>query len=152
MKGLTPLRLYCPPPPTILYPTRLKFYLFPLDDVKQTLETKLLNLLRHTVVIGLFIDPQTVLSSFLGYIFNKMGLQIIVLPSVFLHNLVLLGISLNIAILLMEDSSIFLAGSIVDTILDLFVILKLVLLLFYLSYILLIRSFGIITLSSFLMF
>ena len=145
MKGRIPLRLDCPE--TILSPALLRFYLFPLEEVKQTFETKLLNFLRTIVAIGLVAEDSTVFSYLFGSIFERTGEQSTLLPSVFLSGFVLLGISLKMAILWMEDYSTLGACSIVDTILYLLLILKLVLLLFYLLYKLLTLSFETMLLS-----
>jgi hypothetical protein len=95
------------------------------------------------------VEPSIAFSYFFGYIFDRIGEQSTLLPSVFLRGLVLLGSYLKMAILWIEDSSTLGAGSIVDTILYLLLILKLVLLLFYLLYKLLILSFEIMLLSTY---
>lgn len=145
-----PLRLMFPE--TIFSPALLRFYLSPREEVRQTLETKLLNFLRTIVVIGRDVDPSIVFSSLRGSNFDKIGEYCTLLPSIFFDILALFGFSLKIAILLIEDSSTLGAGSKLDTILYLLVILKLVLLLFSLLYKLLILSFEIIPLYSFFYF
>jgi len=66
-----PLRLDCPP--TTFYPALLKFYLSPREEVRQTLEIKLLNFFRQMVVTGLVIEPSIALSSFFGSSLEVMG-------------------------------------------------------------------------------